>query len=70
MHHLSSVVMEDVNILLHGPRRSPGKSTPSSFKKLQAALRQGFCDDLAGTLQGLFLCVDVLLLSSSEELND
>ena len=70
MYHLSSVVVEDIYISLHGPHRSPWKGTPSSFKKLQAALCQGFRDDQSRTLQDLFLRVDVVALSFPEELDD
>ena len=70
MYHLFSVVMEDIYIPLHGPHRSPRKGTPSSFKKLRAALRQGFRDDQSRTLQDLLLHLDVIALSSSEELDN
>ena len=69
MYHLSSVVVEDIHISFRGPHRSPWKGTPSSFKKFQAALCQGFRDDQSRTLQDLFR-VDVVALSSSEELDD
>ena len=61
MYHLSSVVVEDIYIFFHGPHRSPWKGTPSSFKKLQAALCQGFRDDQSRTLQDLLLRVDVVV---------
>ena len=70
MYHLSSVVVEDINISLHGPHRSPWKGIPSSFKKLQAALCRRFRDDQSRTLQDLFLRVEVVALSSPEELDD
>ena len=69
MYHLSSVVVQDICISLHGSHRSPWKGTPSSFQKLQAALCQGFRDDQSRTLQGL-LRVHVIALSSVEELDD
>ena len=70
MYHLSSVVVEDIYVPLHGPDRSPGKGTPGSFMKLQPALRQEFCDDQFRTLQDLLIRVDVIALSSPEELDD
>ena len=69
MYHLSSAVVEDIYISFHGPHRSPWKGTPGSFKKLQAALCQGFRNDQSRTLQDLFR-VDVVPLSSPEELDD
>ena len=70
MYHLSSVVVVDIYISLHGPHRSPWKGTPSSFKMLQAALCQGLRDDQSRTLQDLFLRVDIVALSSLKELDD
>ena len=70
MYHLSSVVVEDIYISFHGLHRSPCKGTPSRFRKLQAALCQGFRDDQSRTLQDLLLRVNVVALSSPEELDD
>ena len=70
MYHLSFVVAKDIYIPLHGPHRLPWKGTPRSFKKLQAALCQGFRDDQSRTLEDLFLHVDLIALSSLEELDD